>query len=85
MYGINRLRALPVTVAEQNLTYDFAFTPGAVWITSWAGGLRRSTDMGQTWQRMVLPPDDMDSINPDDTLDFCYAASAGNYCSIRKL
>ena len=81
MYGINRLRALPVTVAEQNLTYDFAFTPGAVWITSWAGGLRRSTDMGQTWQRMVLPPDDMDSINPDDTLDFCYAASAGNYCS----
>jgi hypothetical protein len=81
IYGINRLRALPVTVAEQNLTYDFAFTPGAVWITSWAGGLRRSTDMGHTWQRMVLPPDDMNSINPNDTLDFCYAASGGSYCN----
>ena len=82
IYGINSLRALPVNVPEQNVTYDFAFTPGAVWITSWAGGLRRSTDMGQTWQRMVLPPDDMDSINPNDTLDFCYSNSAGNYCNV---
>jgi ligand-binding sensor domain-containing protein len=84
-YGENRLRALPVTVTEQNLTYDFGFTPGAVWITSWAGGLRRSTDRGQTWQRMVLPPDFLDSINPDDTLDFCYSNSAGNYCDVGNL
>ena len=85
VYGINQLRALPITVAEQSPTYDFAFTPGAVWITSWASGLRRSTDMGQTWQRMVLPSDSLNSIKPTDTLDFCYSPSAGSYCSKRWL
>ena len=36
-YGINELQALPVTVEEQNITFDIAFTPGTVWITSFAG------------------------------------------------
>jgi hypothetical protein len=80
-YGINTLQALPVTVAEQNITYDIAFTPGAVWITSFAGGLRKSTDMGQNWQRVVIPPDDLDEINPDDTLDFCLSPIGGSFCS----
>ena len=85
VYGINQLAALPITVAEQSPTYDFAFTPGAVWITSWASGLRRSTDMGQTWQRMVLPSDSLNSIQPTDTLDFCYSPASGNFCSSRWL
>ncbi|MFB3057861.1 MAG: WD40/YVTN/BNR-like repeat-containing protein, partial [Ignavibacteriaceae bacterium] len=61
-YGINIIPALPVTVTEQNLTFDIAFTPGTVWITSFAGGLRKSTDRGESWQRVVLPPDALDSI-----------------------
>ena len=80
-YGSNVLDALPVTVGEQNLTYDIAFTPGIVWITSFAGGTRRSTNMGQTWQRVVLPPDNLSSINPEDTLDFCLSPVGGAICS----
>jgi hypothetical protein len=80
-YGINLLPALPVTVAEQNLTYDIAFTPSTVWVTSFAGGTRRSTDMGQTWQRVVIPPDNLNSINPEDTLDFCLSPIGGAFCS----
>jgi hypothetical protein len=79
-YGINTLQALPVTVTEQNLTYDIAFTPGTIWITSFAGGIRKSIDKGQTWQRVVLPPDFLNSIAPDDTLDFCLSPVAGNFC-----
>ena len=79
-YGINILQALPVTVTEQNLTFDIAFTPGTVWITSFAGGLRKSIDKGQTWQRVVLPPDFLNSIVPDDTLDFCLSPVAGSFC-----
>jgi len=82
VYGINTLNALPVTVAEQNITYDIAFTPPhTVWITSFAGGLRKSTDMGQTWTRVVIPPDDLDSINPYDTLDFCLSPIGGTFCT----
>jgi len=80
-YGKNILQALPVTVGEQNITYDIAFTPATIWITSFAGGLRKSTNMGQSWQRVVLPPDDLDSIKTTDTLDFCLAPIGGSFCS----
>ncbi len=80
-YGINNLRANPITVAVNNLAYDIAFTPNTIWIATFAGGLRKSTDMGKTWQRVVLPPDSLDSIKPSDTLDFCIQPVAGKFCS----
>ncbi|MGB5289476.1 MAG: hypothetical protein WBN42_13400 [Ignavibacteriaceae bacterium] len=81
IYGNNIIPALPVTVGEQNLTYDIAFTSGTVWIASFAGGLRKTTDMGQSWKRVVLPPDDLDSIKTEDTLDFCLSPIGGAFCS----
>jgi len=84
-YGINILQALPVTVTQQNLTFDMAFTPGTIWITSFAGGLRKSTDRGESWQRVVLPPDALDSISPEDTLDFCLSPVPGSFCSVGNL
>ncbi len=68
-YGNNTLYALPVVVTEQNLSYDIAITKTesdtnnyTIWITSFAGGLRKTTDYGISWQRVVLPPDNLDSI-----------------------
>ena len=84
-YGINILQALPVTVTQQNLTFDMAFTPGTIWITSFAGGLRKSTDKGESWQRVVLPPDALDSISPEDTLDFCISPVPGSFCAVGNL
>ncbi len=84
LFGNNVLNVLPITVAEQNITYDIAFTPGSVWITSFAGGTRRSTDNGQTWQRIILPTDSLNSISPSDTLnerDKCISPTPGNFCS----
>ncbi len=40
----------PTTTTVQNLTYDIAFVHQTVWIASFGGGLRRSDDMGETWQ-----------------------------------
>ncbi len=68
-YGINdSLWVLPVTVPEQNVTFDISLSPGAVWIASWASGLRKSTNQGQKWERTALPPDNQNTINPTDTL-----------------
>jgi photosystem II stability/assembly factor-like uncharacterized protein len=84
-YGINdginlpRVRALPVTVAIQNLTYDIAFTPNTIWIVSFAGGLRKSTDMGETWQRVLLPSDNINEISPDDTIRFNLSPVSGMF------
>ena len=70
-YGISTIRALPVVVDEFNLSYDIAISKKnnssdslVFWITSWAGGTRKSTDFGATWQRVVLPPDAFNTITP---------------------
>ena len=79
-YGINTIQALPVTVAIQNLAYDIAFTANTIWIATFAGGLRKSNDNGQTWKRVILPPDNLNSIAPTDTLDFCLSPVVGSFC-----
>ena len=85
LYGNNQIRALPVTVTIQNLVYDIAFTPNTIWIATFAGGLRKSTDNGQTWKRVVLPPDNLNSISPTDTLNFCLSPVPGKFCSLGNL
>ncbi len=76
-YGLNNIHALPVVVPQQNLSYDIAIsrTKGdtlnyTIWITSFAGGLRKSTDYGVSWQRVLLPPDDLDSIYTGGVYNF---------------
>ncbi len=78
-YGINTLRALPVTVEEQNFIYDIEISNNTIWIAAFAGGLRKSNDMGQTWERVVLPPDNLNSIKPTDTLHFSLQPVAGAF------
>ncbi|MCB2206548.1 hypothetical protein KQI65_17530 [bacterium] len=69
-YGVNTIPALAVTTPINNITYDIAVTSKAVFIASFAGGLRKSTDGGASFEPVVLPPDALDDIAPDDTLDF---------------
>jgi hypothetical protein len=40
----------PTTTVIQNLTFDITFVDSTIWIASFGGGLRRSDDMGKTWQ-----------------------------------
>jgi len=85
-YGINQIRALRVTVTIQNLAYDIAFTPNTIWISTFAGGLRKAridsliSNQNYKWQRVVLPPDNLNSISPNDSLDFCLSPVDGNFC-----
>lgn len=87
VYGNNNLRALPVTVAVQNLIYDIAFTPNTIWVATFAGGLRKAridsliANLNYQWKRVVLPPDYLNSIKPSDTLNFCLQPVAGKFCS----
>ncbi len=78
IYGINVLDALPITTTVNNITYDIGLTSDAVWIASFAGGLRKSTDLGKTWQRVVIPPDDLDTIKPNELYNFTLSPVSGN-------
>ncbi len=81
VYGINRIKAVPVTVDIQNITYDIAVYNNVVYTASFAGGLRRTKDYGVTWERVVLPPDYSNSIKPTDTLSFCLSPVGGKICA----
>lgn len=69
-YGGNTIKALAVTTDFNNITYDIAMAGQTVWIASFAGGLRKSTDGGSSFQPVVLPPDFLDRIAPTDTVNF---------------
>ncbi len=75
VYGVSRLPALPVIVPQQSPPYDIDIDPrtGTVWTANWAAGIRRSDDKGRTWQRVVLPPDTLDEIRPDQEYHFTVA------------
>ncbi len=71
------IRALGITTAINNITYDIAISGNTVWICSFAGMARKSTDNGTTWQRVIIPPDNLTSINPNDSLVFDLSPSGG--------
>jgi hypothetical protein len=75
IYGNNKIRAMNVTVPQQNITFDIALTKNTVWIASWAGMLRKSTNLGTSWTRVILPPDNLDSIKPADSLNYAFDLS----------
>jgi hypothetical protein len=85
VYGINdgvnlpRVRAIPVTVTIQNLIYDIAFTPNTIWVASFAAGLRKSTNRGESWERVLLPSDSVNQITPNDTIRFPLLPASGSF------
>ena len=54
LFGVSIL-AIDVVTPVQNITYDLAFDGTRLWATSFGGGLRVSHDLGDTWQRVMLP------------------------------
>ena len=78
-YGATGIRTLAITTDANNITYDIALTHGSVWTANFAGMLRRSTNGGLSWERVVLPPDEgADSISATDTLHFDLSPTSGN-------
>ena len=77
-FGHNVLKALPITTEINNITYSLAFYAGYLYAANFAGGLRRSADLGRTWHRVVLPPDYLNYINADSTYSFQLSPIAGN-------
>ncbi len=57
LMGVSIL-TVDVVTEVQNITYDLSFDGTRLWATSFGGGLRVSYDLGDTWQRVMLPWDD---------------------------
>ena len=73
--GGSTLEAVPATVPQGAAVLDLALTARGDTAYAAAGfaGLRRSTDLGATWQRVVLPPDTAFVLDPREPQSFVYA------------
>lgn len=91
VYGINNIKSLPITVPQQNVIYDIAFTDNTIWITSWSGCLRKckisdlKSNPDTKWERVVLPPDNLQQISPNEVLNFSLRPKAGNTGNLNHL
>jgi hypothetical protein len=86
LYGINKIPALAITTAVNNITYDLALTSNAIWTANFAGMLRKKSSDGQTWDSVVvLPPDNLNSISPHDTLKFHLSPTTGKSGLVENL
>ena len=54
LFGVSIL-SVDVVTEVQNITYDLAFDGSRLWATSFGGGIRVSYDLGDTWDRVMLP------------------------------
>ena len=87
-YGNNQIKVEePVVIDIQNLSYDILITKKnttsdsiVIWIASWAGSIRKSTDYGVSFQRVLLPHDNLDSIYPGGSYNFLFdVVNVGNF------
>ncbi len=74
-YGVSTLAAIPATVPQGAAPLDVALTADAdtIYAASLFAGLRRSTDGGATWTRVVLPPDSLFVLDPRQPQSFVYS------------
>jgi photosystem II stability/assembly factor-like uncharacterized protein len=79
-YGVSVLSALDVIVPQQSPPFDIDYDPvrDEVWVAGWASGIRKSSNGGQSWSRVVLPPDTLDQISPDVPYEFRIEPRRGN-------
>lgn len=69
-YGGQDIPSLAIVVPQQAPPYNVAFRGETLFTSAWALGIRRSTDFGQSWERILLPPFELDELTPEGTYDF---------------
>ncbi|MBN2710050.1 MAG: hypothetical protein JXR46_13495 [Calditrichaceae bacterium] len=67
----------PTTTNISNITYDIASLDSTIWITSWAGGLRKSNDMGKTWEVVTIDGRPFRAAN-DNVIHLAFSALVEN-------
>lgn len=65
-YGNNIYYRVRNTVKEQSPPYSVKFKDNIVLASVWGSGLLRSTDFGESWERIILPPYSVTDFNPSN-------------------
>ena len=76
-YGGETYLRTRITVPEQSPPFEVDFYEQTLMAVHWASGLLRSTDNGQTWERIILPPSFEDELDPSNSYQWFSRTSNG--------
>jgi len=76
IYGGETYSKLPITVLQQSPPFEMDHSGDVILSANWALGIVRSLDAGQSWQRLILPPQSAESLVPEEVYEF--NSDAGN-------
>jgi hypothetical protein len=69
-YGGQTYTRIRTTVPEQSPPYAIDAKGNVLLASTWASGLIRSTDFGQNWDRIILPPFSSSGLDPDNEYEW---------------
>jgi hypothetical protein len=71
-YGGQDIGVTPIIVPQQSPPFNVAFRGNVIFTAAWASGIRRSTDFGYSWDRILLPPFELNELIPEGNYDFFF-------------
>lgn len=79
-YGVSTLPARAIVQEVGSAPQDLATSASGdtLWLAANQAGIRQSTNDGASWERVVLPPDTLDAINPNTEYTFRIAPADGD-------
>lgn len=69
-YGGETYTRIRTTVPQQSPPYALDSKGDVIFAAAWASGLLRSTDFGETWEKVILPPSSASSLDPDNSYEW---------------
>lgn len=76
-YGSSQYRRVRITVPEQSPPYDLYSHKGILFAAHWASGVKMSSDEGQSWQFIPLPPQSASMMSPSTPVSWTSSTSNG--------
>lgn len=66
-YGDETYTRIRTTVPQQSPPYAIDSKGDVIFASAWASGLLRSTDFGETWEKVILPPSSVNNFSPGNS------------------
>lgn len=81
-YGGETYIRTRITVPQQSPPFETDFRGNTILTAAWASGIIRSTDSGETWERLILPPSSASELTPDQT--YSWTSQAGDEGTVQR-
>jgi len=83
-YGSQTYIRTRITVPEQSPPFEVDFSGNTLLSVNWASGLLRSTDNGQTWERLILPPSASNGLSPSNPDGYGWVSRTGDEQTVNR-